>query len=188
SSQATVTLAEIPFVRLRHGLPEALLEGRAGFLEVVRTAQQLLGPPELKIDLRGRYIVAGGHKVSLPPAELAFLSWFARRKLRGQPGLSCPTEGHADPAYARDFLAEYHRAFDRLGPSDRCARALRNGMDKNYFLQRRSKLHKLLRRWLGPRAGDYMIQAVGRRPETRYELKLEAAQIHYLAGHEEAER
>ncbi len=187
TSEATVTLAEIPFVRLRHGLPVELLEGRAGFVEVVRAAQRVLGPPELKIDLRGRRIAAGGVEVRLPPAELAFLSWFARRKLQGRPGLECPTEGYADPTYAREFLAEYEQAFDNLGPADRCAKALRNGMDKNYFLQRRSKLRKLLSKALGPRAADYFIHKTGRRPNTRYELKLEPAQIHYLTKDEEAQ-
>lgn len=185
TAEATVTLAEIPFVRLRHGLPEGLLEGRAGFLEVVRAAQQALGPPDLKIDLRGRRILAGGTEVRLPPAELAFLSWFARRKREGKEPLGCPTEGYCDPAYAREFLIEYERTFDQLGPADRCAKALRNGMDKNYFLQRRSKLHKLLSKALGPRASAYFIQTAGRRPGTRYELKLEPAQIHYLTKDEE---
>ncbi len=185
TSEATVTLAEIPFVRLRHGLPEGLLEGRAGFLEVVRAAQQALGPPELKIDLRGRRILAGGKEIRVAPAELAFLSWFAQRKLNRRSGVECPTEGYANPDYAREYLAEYERVFDNLGPSDRTPQALRAGMDKNYFLQRRSKLHKLLSKALGPRASAYFIQTAGRRPGTRYELKLEPAQIHYLTKDEE---
>lgn len=185
TSEATVTLAEIPFVRLRHGLPLELLEGRAGFVEVVRAAQRVLGPPELKIDLRGRRILAGGVEVRLPPAELAFLSWFARRKLEGKAPLGCPAEEYGDQAYAREFLIEYGRIFGELGPDDRCARALRNGMDKSYFLQHRSKLRRRLSAALGPRASAYFIQATGRRPDTRYELKLESAQIHYLTRDEE---
>ena len=35
---AEVTLADIPFVRLRHGLPQALLAGRAGFAQAVAAA------------------------------------------------------------------------------------------------------------------------------------------------------
>ncbi len=188
TAQATVSLAEIPFLRLRHGLPEELLAGRVSFRDVVGAAQNVLGPPKLTINLRDRRIEAGGTEVRLPPAELAFLSWFARRKLQGRPGLECPTEGHLDPDYASEFLAEYRQAFDNLGPSDRTTKALRGGMDKNYFLQRRSKLHRILRRHLGRRAEDYMIHAGGRRPETRYELKLEPHQIHYLSKDEETQK
>ena len=50
-AQAEVTLADIPFVRLRHGLPEALLDGRAGFAQAVAAAQAGLAPPRLVLDL-----------------------------------------------------------------------------------------------------------------------------------------
>ncbi|MGC8791848.1 MAG: CRISPR-associated ring nuclease Csm6 [Bryobacteraceae bacterium] len=179
TAQAEVTLAEIPFVRLRHGLPVALLEGRTGFLEVVRAAQQAVGPPELKIDLRARQIEAAGRQVSLPPAELAFLSWFARRKKEGRPPLACPNEGVPEQAYAREFLVEYARIVEDYDPMGVTPKTLGGGMDKAYFLQRRSKLHRILKQHLGPRAEDYFIATIGRRPETRYELKLEASQIHF---------
>jgi CRISPR-associated protein (TIGR02584 family) len=180
ASEAQVTLAEIPFVRLRHGLPRDLLEGRATFLEVVQAAQRAVGPPELKIALRRRQAWFAGIEVALPPAELAFLSWFARRRKLGKPALECPSEGSPEPDYAHEFLNEYLQTFDALGPSDRTPQALRKGMEKGYFLQRRSKLHRILRSKLGPQADAYLIQSSGRRPYTRYELRLEANRIHYL--------
>ena len=82
TSQAVVTLAEIPFVSLRHGLPEALLTGRATYNDTVEAARSALGPAELLIDLETRRVRAAGKVFSLPPAELALLSVFARRALR----------------------------------------------------------------------------------------------------------
>lgn len=179
ASTARVTLAEIPFVRLRHGLPGELLSGCSGFVEVVRAAQRALGPPELQLDLEGRRILASGLELRLPPAELAFLSWFARRCLRGLPGLECPSEG-GEPAYAAEFLEEYRRILGPLGADDRTADALNEGMDKSYFLQRRSKLHKLLRQKLGPQAESFFIHTSGRRPKTVYQLRLPPEAIQYL--------
>jgi len=180
AAEAQVTLAEIPFVRLRHGLPKDLLEGRATFLEVVQAAQRAVGPPELKIALRRRRAWFGGVEVPLPPAELAFLSWFARRRKLGKPGLECPSEAGQEPDYAREFLAEYRQIFDVFGPGDRTPQALEKGMEKGYFLQRRSKLHRILRSALGPQAEAYLVQPTGRRPYTCYELRLDPNQIHYL--------
>lgn len=45
--QAELTLADLPFVRLRHGLPQALLSGQATFAQAVHAAQVRLGPPRL---------------------------------------------------------------------------------------------------------------------------------------------
>src|SRR5690606_16067709 len=51
---ARITLAEIPFVSLRHGLPEHLLNGAASFSAVVSAARAALAAPELIIDLAHR--------------------------------------------------------------------------------------------------------------------------------------
>lgn len=179
TSAAQVTLAEIPFVRLRHGLPRELLEGRSTFLEVVRAAQRAVGPPELVFRLRQRRVFAGGCEISLPPAELAFFAWIARRRVRGQAGPGCPCEGAPERQHALEFLDEYRRILGPMGADDRTAKALREGMEKNYFLQRRSKLARLLRQALGVNAAPYLVQATGRRPNTRYELELAPEQIRF---------
>ncbi|MGZ8955186.1 MAG: CRISPR-associated ring nuclease Csm6, partial [Methylovulum sp.] len=43
TKEAQVTLADIPFVRLRHGLPELILAGKSSFSAAVNTAQENLG-------------------------------------------------------------------------------------------------------------------------------------------------
>ena len=90
TKDAQVTLAHIPFVSLRHGLPEALLEGNASFNETVEAARFALAPAALHLHLGERYIVAAGKKVKLAPDSLAMLALFARRKLAGQPPLPAP--------------------------------------------------------------------------------------------------
>ncbi len=85
TAEAQVTLAEIPFLRLREGLPRRLLQGVATFGESVEAAQRALEPPELVIDLAGQRIRAGGELVSLTPSVLAFYSLMARRRLQAWP-------------------------------------------------------------------------------------------------------
>jgi hypothetical protein len=176
---ATVTLAEIPFVRLRHGLPSGLLAGKATFSETVAAAQRALGPPELVLDLAGRRIVAGDQEVTLAPADLAFYAWHVRRRFTAADPVACPNDGAPEHAHAAAFLAEYRAILGLMGDSDRTARALRAGMDKGYFLQRRARLNGRLKTALGPAAVPYLVHAIGRRPDTRYGLTLDPAAIRF---------
>lgn len=81
--EARVTLADIPFVRLRDHLPSqlrSLEQGQARFTEVVNAMQQVLEPAAVRIDLDAAAIeIADGRRVPLSGADLAFYLWVARR-------------------------------------------------------------------------------------------------------------
>ncbi|MGQ0658986.1 MAG: CRISPR-associated ring nuclease Csm6 [Chromatiales bacterium] len=176
---AKVTLAEIPFVSLRHGLPDKLLEGRTSFSETVAAARQTLGPPELVIDLRGHRIRAGGVVLSLPPAELAFLSWFARRRIDAKPDLACPSQRVPERQYAEEFLSEYRRIIGPMGDDDRTTGRLSAGMDKQFFLERKSRLHHRIRTELGKSAArSYLVTGRGTRPQ-RFGIALDRNAISF---------
>ncbi len=181
---AQVTLAHIPFVRLRHGLDERLLRGAASFSEVVRAAQNAFAPPRLLINQQHRYVEAGGIRIELPPVELALYSLFARRAKAGQPPLPAPPKDGPDPEWKELFLKEYARLVpDPLDPDDpgRVYEALAEGMNGNYFSSHKSKLMHLLRASLGPAGAErYGIQATGPRSKRLYGLKLAPEQIQYV--------
>jgi len=177
SRDAIVTLADIPFVRLRHGLPDSLLKGRASFSATVGMAQRSLGPPRLEIDLARRRLMAGGIGVGLPPAELAFYLWLARRALAGLPPVSCPSDGAPNFEHARDFTLAYRSVLGVMGDEDRVIRGLAQGMDRNYFERRKSRVNSRLRETLGAAATVYQIQGFGQRPRTAYGLGLNNREI-----------
>ncbi|MEF8697966.1 MAG: CRISPR-associated ring nuclease Csm6 [Candidatus Accumulibacter sp. UW26] len=180
SAKAEVTLAELPFVSLRHGLPEALLTGMASYNETVEAARRALAPAALQIDLAARRVRAAGKEFSLPPAQLALLSVFARRALRGEPPLPAPDKENPDRDWKRRYLVELHWIAGPLGDFDQTERALRHGMDGSYFSAHLSKLQKILRRELGPAAAPYLISDGGCRPR-RYRLALRPAAVSYDA-------
>lgn len=166
--QAEVTLAEIPFVRLREGQPAALLAGSARFSDVVAALNRALAPPRLAIDVADGRLEAGGQPVAMRPADLAFLLWFARRARAGLPGLRRPADGVPDADYAREYLAEYDRLQGRNARTD--AR-YRDGMSPADFDERRTRVNQVLVAALGPReAAVYLIHGSGR-PKT-YRLDL----------------
>lgn len=177
TAKAEVSLAEIPFLRVRHWLGRDLLESTVSYSEAVAAAQRRLEPGTVVIGpARERWIKVGEFRVVLPPAEWAFYAWFARRAAMGGEAIGCPSEGAPEGELAREYLAEYRL----VDPGDeRTPQALRRGMDKDFFLQRKSRVRRILRRHLGAQAGLYEIRAVGKRPETRYRLEVAPEAIRF---------
>jgi len=158
-SQAEVTLAEIPFVSLRHGFDDRLLRGKIHFSDAVAAARRALGPPSLVLDLGGRKIRAADQIVRLPPARLALLSLFAHRVLAGEPPLAGPPREVPDPEWAECFLTEYRRIRgNEMDGRDNTERALRDGMDGDYLHQAISKLNRCLDEALGAAAEPYKVK------------------------------
>jgi CRISPR-associated protein (TIGR02584 family) len=180
TAQAEVSLAEIPFVSLRHGLDERLLDGGASFSEAVASAQRALAPPRLIVDLDHGCIQAGEEIVRLPPASLALLALYARRAVEGRGPVAAPPKGVPDPAWSDWYLAEYRAIRDEMADLDATERALARGMDGEYFSQRLSKLRRELRRALGPAARPYLISDGGTRPR-RYRIELPSKAIRFGA-------
>lgn len=173
TATAKVSLADIPFVSLRHAT--AMVDGDASFDETVKAARKALAPAHLTLDLRGRRIQAGHQVLTLSPTNLAMLSVFARRASLGLPSLRAPSlvseetrkkEG-SDKEWSKRFLHEYSAITD----SDSLS-ALVGGMDGTYFSERKSKLEKCLKAALGPAASAYCIKVFGDKSSRVYALDL----------------
>ncbi|MFP4280027.1 MAG: CRISPR-associated ring nuclease Csm6 [Halochromatium sp.] len=173
---ARVTLAEVPFVRLREGLPTRLLEGRASFGDSIAAAQRALEPPQLLIDLEQRCLQAAGETLRLKPAPLAFYALMARRRQQGLQAARWNSDG-----LAAQYLHEYRRIVGaHSGDVERAEAALADGISAEDFDQRRSRANQALTKALGaPLARPYLIQAEGRRPHTRYGLRIEPEAIRF---------
>lgn len=177
---ARVGLAEIPFVRLREGLPQDLLEGKIRFHDAVEAAQRALGPVELVIDLRGQRVCAGGRNFHLPPVQLALLAWLARRQKSGLEWLRRPSDGAPEREYGVALMREYNTAVGPMGANDRTAKRLAEGMDASFFSETKSKLHTSLKKALSWReAAVYEVCSVGE-PAT-YGLDIDPNAIHFRA-------
>ncbi len=178
--KASVELAEIPFVRLRHGMDERLAQGATSFSKSVASAQRVLGPADLVIDQRKRCIEACGQVTELPPAELALLAVFARQALNGGEALPAPQKGLPDAAWATRYLSELRAITGEMADLDQTERALRSGMDGEYFSSRLSKLRRMLKKAFGPAAQPYLIHDGGTRPH-RYRLALPQQAVRFAS-------
>lgn len=170
TADAKIMLAEIPFVRLRDGLPREALAHGAPFAALVSTAQFAVDPPSLRFDLKGKTVWCGSHAVALPPALLAWYAWLAecRSSGVGEDGFV----RHSDASAAR-YLAIYASVLGRNHPSLEQARlATRDGLEATQFEQKRSKINRHLAAALSLAAAPYKVYSRGQRPMTRYGIDL----------------
>ena len=172
TADATINLARIPVVRLRHGQPQALLAGEASFGDTVAAIEQSLAPPKLLIDLAARHVQCGNVTVKLPPAQLAWLAWWAQNVLEER-----------DPQSWRSAdAAQYLRLYQRVVKINSAAfenaqTRLKDGMEKTFFEESNAKLERTLKNKLGLAAAPYLLASSGKRPHTKRHLTLPAHSI-----------
>ena len=174
---AEVTLAEIPFVSLRDGLPDRLLKGAASFSDTIDAARKSRLPPHIDIDLPRRCLHVQGEQIKLSPAEFAFYTLFARSRKEGLPPMNSRSE-----ALVPRYLNEYALVVGRhSGQYVRAEKALDCEDCKDWFDQRLSRTNKAIVRALGERlAASYLITPGGQRPYTYYGLTLAPEAITFI--------
>lgn len=178
TADARVRLADIPFVRLRNGLDQELIEGNLSFSGAVARTQQLIDPPALRIDLATREVTLQGHPLRLSETLFIWLVWFAGRASRELTPTAFDEHG------ARSLLAIVEWLD---GSTDgRPGRSVRNAMrdleraDKGYFERNHSRLNRALRGCPGLAAAAaerYLVQSSPTRTPTTYALGLTPGQI-----------
>lgn len=175
TANAQIMLAEIPFVRLRDGLPREALAHGAPFASLVSTAQLAIDPPTLRFDFQGMQIWCANQALKLPPALFAWYAWLAecRSQHRGEDGFV----RYSDESPAR-YLAIYERVVGRNHPSlDKARQATRNGLEPTQFEQNRSKINRRLAALMSLASAPYKVCSQGQRPYTRYGIALPPGRI-----------
>lgn len=84
TADARITLASIPVVRLRHGLPARLQAGKASYGDTVEAIQASFATPHLFIDLRQKKITCSGQPINLPDSLFSWLAWLAQETAKGR--------------------------------------------------------------------------------------------------------
>ncbi len=82
--------------------------------------------------------------------------------------------------WASLYLREYRRITGNMADIEGTERALKNGMDGEYFSARKSKLDKRLKAALGPAVEAYRIHDGGVRPR-RYGLSLKPDAVRFAS-------
>ena len=179
---AEISLAEIPFVRLRSDIPKKLLNGHAGFLETINLARKAELPPELVIDKTNIKLFANDIEVPLKPILFVFYCWFIEQTVLSGSVLYKPNV-EANVIYGEQFLVLLKQMKQSLPKSvneDKITSGLQQGMDSGFFSEKISRINKELTNALGEYlARTYKIESTGKNNYLKYATGLQKEQITY---------
>jgi len=183
AAKATVILADIPFVRLRERMPEALRSGRHSFSETIAVTQHALEATSLHIHRQRRVLRCNGYETKrIAPLPFTFYCWLAEVHRRGN------TQGqHWRQADAQSFLDCYRRLHGETGNFQRIeARFCPNAQGKLMFerqqwLEYVGSSNRALDKALGEtHAKPFHIVTRSERPHTCYGLNLPPTAIEFV--------
>jgi CRISPR-associated protein (TIGR02584 family) len=177
TKEAEVILAEIPFVRLRGGLPLHLLDGRSSFSESIRLARLVESEPELVIDIKNLCFWVADVKILLTGVNFVFYLWLLNRSLNGEP-VGRTKKENAD--YAQEFRGLCEQYLNELKDYDSTLRALDKGMSKEWLSDRLTAVRKAFEQELGKNAArPFIVQSLGKNNKLQYHIALTEEQISY---------
>lgn len=180
---AKVELADIPFVRLREGLPERLRRGQAGFSRVVAIANRGLEPPRLRLNAPQRQAWADDEPLDLGATEFVFLLWMAERALRDEAATDWST-----PDMAAEFLSVAARVLNPMSAEyERIEKALDWRISSaiktaKYFEPHKSRVNTVIADALSDTAAArYAITRIREADAAQFFLPLTANQIELVS-------
>ena len=179
---ARVTLADIPFVRLRAGLDSEMLATTPSFSAVVAHAQRALPPVRLVLDPSTCTVTAGGETFELKPSKFALYWLLARRVLQDRPA------AHWSEDDFMTQLREYYGRIELTGPGEyeRIETAYEGGRGDKIVNPAKAHINRTLRQRLGEkRAKPYLIVPLEPIPFTRrrrFGLRLSPRAIRIRGG------
>lgn len=178
TDDARIMLADIPFVRLRGGVPATLLSGNASFAETVSEVQSGLSFTSLSLNLQKHAICCGGKWIELPPSLFSFYLWLAKRSLIGMPDNGAICWRDADHL---EFLKVYAEVVgDMSGHFDAAKKSLEHGFENGEFIEQKvSKINAILRKNMPLNAYSFLIASFGEKPNKKYGLKIPPEYIAY---------
>jgi CRISPR-associated protein (TIGR02584 family) len=177
TAEAQVQLADIPFVRLREGMPASLVAGDASFSATVAAATRQLSPVALRFGVGPNTLVAAGQRVTLPPLLYAWYALLARAVIRGWGERGFMRYADVQPV---ELLSLYGDNVGRMSAEFmQLEQQLQRegGVPEAFFREKNAKVRRALKAALGLEATPYLPVSIGARPRTRHGLQLPASRI-----------
>lgn len=182
TQKAQVMLAEIPFVRLRTGLPKHLLNGNAGFSESIALAQSFDSAPQLTVDLKAKCFYANSMRIKMTSLNFAFYLWMIEQTITRNQPLQRPHYVEANTIYAENFLKLYN-SISTEGEREKVIFGFETdgGMTGKWISERITAVAKSFQHVLEHSAANfYCIQTQGKNSNRSYFVPLKTSQITHV--------
>lgn len=183
ASKARVWLGNIPFVRLRHLLPESLRVGQGRFADAVSAANTALDQISLDIDLAQSAIRINGTRLRLQPMQFALITLLAWRQKNHLSPLQAPSKETDDPEWKRQALRDLQALLGEMNiPNSVYQRLMDNKVMGDTFNEQLSKFKKALRDSGALPFRELIVRTEehARARQRSYQLALSPDQIHFI--------
>jgi CRISPR-associated protein (TIGR02584 family) len=183
ASKARVWLGDIPFVRLRHLLPETLRAGQGKFADAVSAANTALDQISLDIDIARSSIRINGTSLRLQPMQFALLTLLAWRQKKHMPPLQAPSKEIDEPEWKRQALRDLQEVLGEMNIPDSVYQRLTDAKAMgDTFNEQLSKFKKALRDSGALPFRELIVRTEeqARARQRSYQLALSADQIHFV--------
>ncbi|MDD5392729.1 MAG: CRISPR-associated ring nuclease Csm6 [Thiothrix sp.] len=174
-----VMLGKLPFIRLRDGLTDDLLnDSDKSYSDIIAIAQRQLAPISVRIVYEAVVtLYCGGEEIKLPPAQLALYVWMLQRHKAGKVVITL-ADKVTKSVLAEEFKAVYAELSKESGHYIHAEESV-NSMDTDYFGAPRTNINKKLNATLGkPKAKAYLLQSSGKKNAMQYSLSDELKPEH----------
>lgn len=189
AKDANVSLALIPFVRLRQELPESLLSGQASYTQAVEILNLAHEKYTLVVNIAERSLTINTNQLTLPPIEFAFYWWFlAQQQKQGQP-ITGPVKNAPDYEMATSFVDHYAEMTDYIVAEKLFTTVFEHdefgqGMEMQYFAERKTRVNKAIESTFGHQIAKQIgIQKADRQKgKQRYAIHLSTQRVEVISS------
>lgn len=160
SATAVIDLAEIPFVRMRYTVPEALLSGKISFSQAVSFLQAKLSRHDfnLVIDLDSNLVYCSDVVIKLTASQIGIYAFLAQIKQQSES--YCSINKFADDYQHIIELVRKASKGVLTGRVEQLKLSLQGTDFANKIYEYISKINNIFRESLGSDASYYMIDAI----------------------------
>lgn len=144
--EATIWLANIPFVRLRNSIDKSLLSQEKSFVDIINTINIAMMPIQLEIIVKSKTLVINGVSCKLEPKLFAYYLWFAKNFCADQLGFELPVEGERKTVIG---FFELYKGKENLVPESDEKEFKKYVLDKANCEQYASKLNRKFKEVFG---------------------------------------
>jgi len=192
TSDAGITLADIPIVRLRSFLKSNPIAGDLSYSQVVQYAQKMIDPPSMIVDVPNRRLICQDIEVPFGKSDTAFaLTLYLAQRVLEEGGYfeaALTYEEFCDPREQSDFQkAQALVARDIFALDDLKAKHEANAFEpltSNAFQTNKNRIKSRIGEHLAGLAGRYEVKSIRKGAQTAHGFELSPANIQIVKGEE----
>lgn len=179
TQEAKVSLAYIPFVRLRQELPTNLLNTNLSFMQTIQLTQTVIGDLSICLNVTQKTLTASGINIPLKPVNLAFYWLLLKDRLKQANGVQYKLNPELHKLFLdlyAELIGKHHGDYIEL--EDKLIK--NNGIYKEWFDERLSRINKAFIESLGKTGAMPYLPPKAKRNQPRALTLLPVEAIHIV--------